>query len=280
MTSNTDFSGRQASKTVAVVVPMHNRVELAPEEEISLRHLVHFLGKYDKYLVVPESLNINYPGFGIKRFDDSFFGSTQAHTQLNFSPRYYKAFMDYKYILVYQLDCLVFSDQLEQWCELDLDFIGAPWIKHKDTPYFGMPATEGKVGNAGFSLRKIESFLKIIYSSTYQIEPKKYWGMYYGKQPKHIQYMNLPKKFLKYLRFFNNVRREMSTFNGNDDTFFANRATHYYPEFKIAAVETALRFAFECVPRYCFELNNYTLPFGCHAWHKYDRDFWEPYLLK
>jgi hypothetical protein len=72
----------------------------------------------------------------------------------------------------------------------------------------------------------------------------------------------------------------MSKYKSNEDQFFANRAIHYYPEFKISSVETALRFAFECVPRYCFALNNYTLPFGCHAWHKYDREFWEPYLLK
>jgi len=280
MASSTDLSVRHALKTVAVVVPMHNRIELTPEEEISLRHLSHFLGRYDKYLAVPKSLKVNYPGFGIKRFDNRFFGSIEAHTQLNFSPQYYQAFIDYKYILTYQLDCLVFSDQLEQWCGLDLDYIGAPWIKHKDAPYIGKHEYEGKVGNAGFSLRKVESFLKIIYSPRCQIEPARYWEMSYSAKPKYIQCMNLPKKFLKHLKFFNNARWEMSRFNGNDDKFFANRATHYYPEFKIASVETALRFSFECVPRYCFELNNHVLPFGCHAWHRYDRNFWEPYLLK
>jgi hypothetical protein len=32
-------------------------------------------------------------------------------------------------------------------------------------------------------------------------------------------------------------------------------------------------------PRLCFELNGRKLPFGCHAWQRYDRGFWEPYLL-
>jgi hypothetical protein len=60
----------------------------------------------------------------------------------------------------------------------------------------------------------------------------------------------------------------MSRYNNNEDKFFVKRLTHYYPEVKIATVEIALRFAFECVRRYCCELNNYTLSFACYAWHK------------
>ena len=274
---------KQPSKLVAVVVPLSNRKELTPEEEISLRHLIHFLGKYDKYLVVPKDLQVDYPGFGIKRFDNKYFGSPHAHRDLMLSPKcyFYKAFIDYKYVLIYHLDSLVFSDQLKEWCEMDFDVIGAPWIKHKDAPYAGMLEIEGKVGNGGFSLRKIESFLKVSYSPRYCIEPAKYWEMYYAGKPKLQQYLNLPKKILKHLKVFNNAKWEMSKWNSLiEESFWANRATHYYPEFKIAPLEIALRFAFECVPRYCFEKNNYNLPFGCHAWQKYDRQFWEPYLLK
>ncbi|RMF90416.1 MAG: hypothetical protein D6736_06765, partial [Nitrospinota bacterium] len=65
---------REASKTVAVVVPLSLQETLTPEEQISLRHLVHFLGRYDKYMVAPQSLAVDYPGFAIKRFPDRFFG--------------------------------------------------------------------------------------------------------------------------------------------------------------------------------------------------------------
>jgi hypothetical protein len=61
--------------------------------------------------------------------------------------------------------------------------------------------------------------------------------------------------------------------------FWANRGSHYYPGFKLAPIEVALKFGFECVPRYCYRLNNNELPFGCHAWEKYDKKFWEPFLL-
>jgi len=272
---------KKTKKLVAVVVPLSNRVELTPDEQISMRHLTHYLGKYDKFLVVPQNLKVNYPDFFIKRFDDKFFGSIMAHRNLVLSPIFYKAFIEYKYILIYHLDSLVFSDQLKQWCELDFDFIGAPWIKHKDTPYAGNPDYEGKVGNSGFALKKVESFLKIIYSPRYYEDPVKYWEQNYASSKKYIQYMNLPKKYLIYLKRFNGARREIyKNKSPSEEHFLANRATYYYPEFKIPSVKTALRFGFECVPRYCFEKNNHTLPFGCHAWQKYDRAFWEPYLMK
>jgi hypothetical protein len=54
----------------------------------------------------------------------------------------------------------------------------------------------------------------------------------------------------------------------------------YYPRFRLPAVDVALRFAFEASPRVYFALNNYELPFGCHAWERYDKAFWEPYLLQ
>jgi hypothetical protein len=66
---------------------------------------------------------------------------------------------------------------------------------------------------------------------------------------------------------------------GNEDHFWSDEAVKYFPDFKVASIEEGLRFAFEVAPRLCFEMNNRTLPFGCHAWYKFDRTFWEPYLL-
>ncbi|MCP4418710.1 MAG: hypothetical protein GY805_18995, partial [Chloroflexi bacterium] len=91
----------------AIVTPMSNRAELTPDEEISRRHLVHYLGRYDKYLVVPQSLSINMPGFGIERFDERFFGSVAANTQLMLSRQFYERFSQYEYILIYHFDALV-----------------------------------------------------------------------------------------------------------------------------------------------------------------------------
>lgn len=270
----------KSKKLVAVVVPLYNRKEFTADEELSFRHLMRFLGKYDKFLIVPEGLQISRPGFYNERFGKRYFGSLAAHNKLMLSAEFYKRFMDYKYILVYHLDALVFSDQLTQWCKRGFDYIGAPWVKFDGAPYSGAPGNENKVGNGGFSLRKIESFLKVIYSKKYSVDPSVYWEQTYASKERYKQLINLPKKLLKQFKVFNNARWEMSRYVYNEEHFWANRAEHYYPEFNIAPLETALHFAFECGPRICYEKTNQTLPFGCHAWHKYDREFWEPRLLK
>jgi hypothetical protein len=270
----------EASKLVAIVVPLSNRADLTPDEEISLRHLLHFLGDYDKYVVIPKSLRVKFPDFGIKRFDNKFFGSVAAHSRMLLSKSFYKAFKEYKFILIYHLDALVFSDQLLEWCKLDYDYVGAPWIEHPAAPYAGNEGYEGRVGNGGFSLRKIQSFMKVFNSNEYYMEPFRYWEKFFATSPGYAKFINFPKKMLMHLPFINNVNFELSRYQKNDEHFWSHRAAHYYPEFNIADVKTALRFAFECLPRYCFKLNGYNLPFGCHGWPKYDRDFWEPYLLK
>lgn len=265
------------SKTVAIVVPLSPRKELSKEEQISMTHLVHFLGKYDTYLVVPRSLDIHYPGFGIKRFSDKYFGSPQAYCRLMLSPRFYEAFTDYEYVLNYHLDCLVFSDELLQWCEKGLDYIGPPWLNCPDSPWVEVE----RVGNGGFSLRKVDSFLKVCYSRHYAIEPSEYWKNFCSRNPAYVQYLHYPKKYLKRLHVFNGARQQMSRWHlwRNEDFFWSDEALRYYPEFKVAAVDQGVSFGFEVAPRRCFAMNNHKLPFGCHAWQRYDREFWEPYLL-
>jgi len=266
------------SKTVAILVPLSNRAELTPDEKISIRHLRRFLGHYDKFLLAPQTLPVEMPGFRVARFDGKkYFGSAAAHSRLLFSPEFYETFRDYRYILIYHLDSLVFSDQLLEWCETDVDYIGAPWLKCPEYPWI----TEPKVGNGGFTLMKVESVLRVLHSPRASVDPVAYWQRFCAEHPQRsVQLLNFPRKYLKHLPVFNNVRWETKRFTSNNDGFWADRAAHYYPPFKVASVEEGLRFAFEAPPRLCFELNHRQLPFGCHAWMKFDRAFWEPYLLK
>ena len=266
-------------KLVAVVVPLSNRIDLSDDEKISLTHLVHHLGRYDKYFVLPKNLKFGVPGFVNMVFDDRYFGSVDANRKLMFSKKFYERFGQYEYILIYHLDALVFSDQLEEWCQQGYDYVGPPWIKHQEAPYAGLKI-ENKVGNGGFSLRSVNGFLKVIKSKKYYIDPEEYWRKAYANEKFIVRLLNYPKKYLKYLTFFNGSKLEMSRFKSNEDHFWAYRATYYYPEFKVPPVDIALQFGFECLPRYCYEINAGKLPFGCHAWPRYDRKFWEPYLLK
>lgn len=270
-----------SQKKVAVVVPMHNRSTLTVDEEISFRHLTRYLASYDKYLVVPESLQVSLPGCGLKRFGSEYFGSAIANTRLLLSEHFYRSFSEYQYILIYHLDALVFSDQLTAWCDLGLDYIGPPWIPCADSPW----VKEARVGNGGLSLRKIESFLKVFQSDEYWIDPEEYWRDKYEGMPLHLRWLHFPKRLMKRLSYFNNARLEMDRWHlrpdgtKNEDHFWSDRARHYVPDFKVASVEVGLRFAFEVAPELCYDMNHRQLPFGCHAWPRYDRKFWEPHLL-
>lgn len=267
---------------VAIVVPGYNRAQFTADEEISFRHLEHFLGRYDKFLVVPQSLEIERKGFHIQRFADSYFGSAIANARLMLSPTFYEAFRKYRYILIYQLDALVFSDQLLEWCATDLDYIGAPWLQCADSPWVGRP----RVGNGGFSLRKVPSFLSVLTSDKYWIDPDVYWERIAAGRPWYARWAHRPRKWFKHIKRFNGVKREVEQWHlrqdgtKNEDHFWSDEAARYDPDFKVASFDVGLRFAFEVAPRHCFELNKHRLPFGCHAWPRYDRSFWEPHLLK
>lgn len=264
---------------VAIVVPLSDRNTFTADERISLKHLDKHLSTYDRYIVIPEHLDLKLAGFKEKRFSREFFGSAERHTRLLLSKGFYESFNDYRHILIYHLDALVFSNQLIEWCQLGFDYIAPPWFKHEGAPYSGNLEFEGKVGNGGFSLRNIESFLKVLNSRRLSARPSDVvrGAIQYGKSVR--KYSCLLKFLFYYHPKFNGVQKEVANYRQNEDHFWANRATHYLPSFRVAPLDIALKFAFECVPRYCYERNSHQLPFGCHAWNRYDRAFWEPYLL-
>lgn len=270
---------------VAVVVPAYKE-QFSADEEISLRHLEHFLGKYDKYLLAPEGLEVNRAGFGVMRFRREFFRNPVTYSALLLSQEFYQAFASYKYILIYQSDALVFSDQLAEWCATDIDYVGAPWFKGEGVDF----VEDAAVGNGGFSLRKVESFLKVTRAPGFSAELTKYRDAFLAAKPWYVRFLDLPRKVKRRLRLLGRTGQAILIKSErvsvapaerlNEDCFWSFGAVKYYPGFRIASVADALRFAFEINPRRCYELNNRRLPFGCHAWNKYDRQFWEPFLIR
>ena len=265
--------------SVAVVLTLSHKTSYSPDEEFAFRHVRHYLAAYDKYVLVPESHQACYPGLLTRRFPDRYFGSAQAHGALLLSAPFYQSFQDYDFILIHHLDALVFGDRLAEWCAAGYDYIGAPWLISPDTPHI----TEAKVGNGGFSLRRVESFLRVLRSRQYFIDPDEYWRKYAARTGRVERLFNMPRKLLKRLVAFNDVRwhvRWALRDDVHEDRFWAEYATHYDPTFRIAPVDVAMRFAFEAEPRACFERIGRQMPFGAHRWHKFDRAFFEPYLLR
>ncbi len=278
-----DRSAGRPSKMVAIVVPISNRAELTADEEISLRHLRHFLGGYDKFLIAPRGLKFQLPGFQTLHFSRKFFGSARAHSRLLYRQEFYKKFRNYKYILMQHLDALVLSDQLMEWCGTDVDYIGAPWIPGPGNASW---LTAPGVGSGGLALMKVESILNVLHER-YRTDPAKYWDDQLADVFKVIaSILVYPKRLTpSWLQGRSTQRlsqrlQNLEVIVRHNDSFWSYDAVKYVPSFRIPDWKTALGFAFEEGPRQCFELNGRRLPFGCHAWPKFDRTFWEPYLMK
>lgn len=62
-----------------------------------------------------------------------------------------------------------------------------------------------------------------------------------------------------------------------EDVFWASQSSD---TFRIAPINIALQFSIEVNVRVGFKMNKNRLPFGCHAWEKYDFRFWEKYILE
>ena len=145
-------------KDVVVVVPMY-RPEWDLFEEISLDMLFRHLKDYTVSIVIPEELQEEFLGlanreYTIERFDTHYFKNTYSYSELCLSEEFYVRFQKFQYMLLYQLDALVFSDRLLDFCNLGYDYIGAPL---DDSIW-----SEFHVGNGGLSLRKIDSTLKLV----------------------------------------------------------------------------------------------------------------------
>jgi hypothetical protein len=256
-----------------IVVPVY-RPSLTAGEEISLRHLQYYLGAYPRCIVHPCALKLQWPDFKKVAFPDDFFRSPATYNKLLLTKSFYGTFADYEYMLIYQLDCLVFSSALAEWCTGEFDFVGAPILRDRNNPALGFSEWR----NGGLSLRRISSFKKVLRSKS------KVFSSAGESMAGRAGLARRLKAFCKTAvcktGIWSDLKWCLRHYRLNEDIFWSQEARLFEPEFKVAGLNDALRFAFECEPRLCFEMNGKQMPFGCHAWGRYDRSFWLPHLLK
>ncbi|MCK5176612.1 MAG: hypothetical protein KAQ92_02710 [Candidatus Aenigmarchaeota archaeon] len=235
----------------AIVIPMH-KSKLNSNEIISLKRCKEVFKNYQVILAVPEGLDVSvYKKHGkidkVVFFKEKYFKSEKGYNTLMCISYFYRQFLEFEYILLYQLDTFVFENNLDEWCSMGYDYIGSPWINSnwledffKKRRIFGLFKKHFKlVGNGGLSLRKVKS-------------------------------SNRACKILKPLAYIFK----------HEDFFWSNLASRFVPKFKIPDVETALKFSFEENPEESFKLNKKKLPFGCHSWEKFGTEFWRPVFKK
>lgn len=257
---------------LAVIVPIYQSL-LTPDEQTSLRHLGNYLGGLPIIALQPAGLGLRLPGFVVREFPARHFANVSTYSKLLLSPAFYEAFADFEYILVYQTDCLVFSPDLARFCEMGYDYLGAPLFE-KDS----QPPRLSRVGNGGLSLRRVQAFLDVLNSPRIPS-----WGQSFTARLPDLYEFPRPARWLKKLHVIRAARRGVgwyaANYSLNEDLFWSDRARLFKPNFKVAPLESALQFAFDAHPRACFAQNGRKLPFGVHAWARWERDFWQPHLL-
>ncbi len=256
----------------AVLVPIY-KSGLKREEQTSLRYLRHYLSDLPFIAIQPVGLGLRLPGFAVREFPTHHFASVSAYSKLLLSPAFYEAFADFDYILIYQTDCLVFSPDLVRFCQMGYDYLGAPLFEKNS-----LPPRLSRVGNGGLSLRRVQAFLNVLHSPHIPA-----WGDVIRARLPDLHEFPRPARWLKKIRVIRDARRGAgwyaANYSLNEDLFWSDRARLFKPDFKIAPLEAALQFAFDAHPRACFAKNGGNIPFGAHAWVKWERNFWESYLL-
>lgn len=220
------------NKKCAVVVPIYRKPTVT--ESLSLVYLRKHLRNYDLCLVKPKSLEFLLDSFICYNFDDSYFKSIKDYARLMVDIEFYQAFIQYKYILIYQLDCLVFSDRLQYFCDKEYDYIAPPFFASSEEG--GWPKSD-IVGCGGFSLRKVFTFIKVI---------------------RKLENLPNEKANLKYL---------IDQYSA-EDIFWGVHASKILTSFTVSTIEDAIAFGFNENPSIYFDRNNKQLPFGCHAYNK------------
>lgn len=164
-------------------------------------------------------------------YPDRFFQSVQSYSRLCLESFFYETFKKYKYMLIYQTDAFVFRDNLKKFCDMNYDYVGAPW------PWwfareFPMRCKH-RVGNGGFSLRRIDTALKIL---------------------RHKQ---------EILRNCSFSQRLLDA----EDLFWTYCDMLGIESFHVPDEVTALSFSTEGFQeKWLSRCKKETLPFGCHSW--------------
>ena len=253
---------------VAIVIPIY-KTSLKDYELMSLQQCYKILNNFPIVFVKPESLSlssykslVDSNNWHIESFDNDYFKDIQGYNRLLLSESFYARFLKYEYILIYQLDAFIFKDELQYWCKQGYDYIGAPWVqrykfkrKIRSLIHYKLNRKQrngvlptslqfyNRVGNGGFSLRKVEKFYELCKTQKLLID--------YYNQNEHNFY--------------------------NEDVFWSLEVNRKKKQLYIPHYRKALHFSIEQDPALAMRLNEGNLPFGAHALYAFS-EFWRPYV--
>ena len=258
---------------IAVLIPIHQELTShTSDERAVLEQTKKVFKDRPLFLFGPDSLASSFrleEPFEFTPFDGKYFKDKFTYSKLLCSLEFYESFASYDFVQIVQTDCWVFEDKLDHFAASGLDYVGAPWMKNG---FEGKPEPElWKVGNGGFSLRKVSSFLSVIK----QIKSTKK-----GTYPVFSDCGQGLVGALKQRGIRNNLKHYIKSPPG-EDIFWSIYVPLVFgkDEFNVADPKTAAHYSFETLPRYLYEsVTKGTLPIGCHNWSRNDPDFWQTHI--
>lgn len=258
-----------------IVIPVYKPQPNA-DERASLLQCLHVLGKHDICMVCPTSLDTSAyeqefhkagVPFHAERFDDGFFRSQRDYNRLMLTKDFYLRFQAWEYMLIYQLDAYVFSDQLEEWCRKGYDYVGAPFLK------LNREVDPMNSGNGGFSLRRIQKFIDVFSVKGKVLTARGLWRFYRYRGPLH----RLPLTLRGIFGYRNHLKDFMNWQTANEDLFYAMLDDSVL-KWRIAHTPEAMYFSYEGRPSWLYARTG-RLPFGCHAFRQNEFDtFYSQYI--
>ena len=250
---------------VAILIPTHKTEFDHYETKSILRVIKLYQNKFDIFFICPDNLKNKFDIYNInvEPFPNIFFSNHSQYNKLCMDKNFYNRFKKYKYILISQIDSIVLDDKLTYWCKHNLSYIGGPSYHKKLISK--KPKSPKFFCNGGFSLRKVEDFIKLFDSKNIYLKNIDF------KIINQICFRGYFIKFLKLLIksiLFRNKNYFINNFFLNEDVFFTYFAKLFFKEFKVPKdTKQCAYFALsEGVDYYIKKYNK--IPFGIHGYNK------------
>lgn len=246
---------RDSNKTYCIVIPAYQE-HLDTMSTIALQSLAERTNLYEHtYLVIPEGLNVDeyrkiFKNIKTKEFNKVYFTNIYTYTQLCISCNFYAMFAEYDYMLLYQLDCYLFRDEIQHFVNMGYDFIGAPIFTEKST-WKTVKKNKPAIGNGGLSLRRIKKFIELTHPQ----------GAF---------------------RTSNRLSDKVLSSIIIEDKYFCDTIPRLYGvKLYRPTLDIALQFSWDQSVEYVDALlhnaNLFKMPMGAHAINKYP-DYWKQYI--
>ncbi len=259
---------------VCVVIPTHTSTP-TKNQLLAFKQCFDVLKNHSIKVLIPHELNLDayykvVPSFEIISIERNWLTSVKNYNALKKNYFFYKLFAEYQFLLTYELDAFVFRDELNFWVDKGQDYIGAPWFEGWHEPNINSQVIG--VGNSGFSLRTIQKSLLILKRIS------KIKSIYRWSLCKHnnILFNSIMFLFSGYFKLLSlrYLERIINLNDDNEDYFWCMLVDKSFRDYYIAPVNEAIKFSFEANPSLLYKINNNELPFGCHAWERYEPEFW------